>query len=634
MSRITLKMIIVIVLLMTLVLCGCTVAGQGQESLISEEMAVSVPASSATIVPVAGFTCDAVSEIPTVECQALVTFYEATNGPNWLDDSGWLQTTTPCSWLGVTCTDGHVEILQIFFNNLQGQLPASLADLTQLRVLDLHNNALTGTIPLDYGRLSHLEYLDLSVNQISGAIPETFGDLTALQSLNLVYNELTGPIPATIGLIAPLRNIDLSYNQINGELPNSLADLTALETLRLRDNQLEGAIPFGLGDLANLTEINLTFNQLTGIVPSALYQVPIHRFWGNQVDGTFFLDENGQQDMSYLGAEFTFNQAIADSVFTELVNVGPTDPWPGILWAPPEHIVFTFAGADGANDHAPLGLYLPAEGELLIYPTAGLNAEVQPIVAALQQLLTDQPDLTAYAVVNPETKAAQSGLTMLPPSNAQQIFRAQAKYIPFAEGIGVRYLTQLSQGLVPVNNQELFYTFQGLTANGATYVAAYFPVSLPDLPASNQISDEAFATMMEDWQGYITQTLDLLNEQPSTAYTPDLAELDALINSLSVTGTTAVPQLTKVSPQNRESVESQPVLQWQGYPGAVSYQVIVLEDDAYPPVVVLDQATTETSLMVTPALESGSYSWTVWAYDAGGKVTAELTSNFLVADER
>ena len=255
-------------------------------------------------------------------------------------------------------------------------------------------------------------------------------------------------------------------------------------------------------------------------------------------------------------------------------------------------------------------------------------------MAALQQLLTDQPDLTAYAVVNPETKAAQSGLTTLPPSNAQQIFRAQAEYIPFAEGIGVRYLTQLSQGLVLVNNQELFYTFQGLTADGATYVAAYFPVSLPDLPASNQISDEAFATIMEDWQRYITQTLDLLNEQPSTAYTPDLAELDALINSLSVTGRWLFPQLTTVSPQNRESVESQPVLQWQGYPGAVSYQVIVLEDDAYPPVVVLDQATTVTSLMVMPVLESGSYSWTVWAYDADGKVTAELTSNFLVADER
>ena len=72
--------------------------------------------------------------------------YEATNGPNWLDDSGWLQTTTPCSWLGVTCTTVRPDA-QIFFNNLQGQLPASLADLTQLRVLDLHNNALTGTIP-------------------------------------------------------------------------------------------------------------------------------------------------------------------------------------------------------------------------------------------------------------------------------------------------------------------------------------------------------------------------------------------------------------------------------------------------------------------------------------------------------
>ncbi|MBE2223295.1 MAG: hypothetical protein IAF02_17275 [Anaerolineae bacterium] len=538
MSRFILKIMIGAVLLTTLILSGCTVTAQTQEPLAAAT-AVSIPTATAVLTAIPtpdSFTCDTVSEIPVSECQALVALYNATAGPNWQANDGWLQTATPCSWAGVGCVDNHVNTLELVNNNLQGQLPAALADLT------------------------------------------------------------------------------------------------ALARLHLRQNQLEGEIPFALGELSGLSAIDLTFNQLTGTIPSALFQVPDHRFWGNALEGTIFVAENGQQ-VNYLGAEFTVTQAVADSVFPELTNVQPPDPWPALLWTPPEHILVTFASEAAAHDHAPLGLYLPSEGQLHIYPAAELNAEVQPIVAALQQLLAEQPDLTAYAVTNPETAVDQTGLTMLPPSNAQQLFRAQAQYISFAEGSGVRYLTQLNQGPVPANNQELFYTFQGLTADGSTYVAAYFPVTLPDLPASGQVSDEAYAAMLADWQGYLTETLDLLNEQPPDAFTPSLAELDALINSLSVAGTTAVPQLTVISPDNGASVDSQPVLQWQSYPGAVSYQVIVLDDDAYPPVVVLDQTTSDTSMTVTTPLEPGSYSWTVWAHDADGKVLAELNSAFLVADE-
>jgi hypothetical protein len=105
-------------------------------------------------------------------------------------------------------------------------------------------------------------------------------------------------------------------------------------------------------------------------------------------------------------------------------------------------------------------------------------------------------------------------------------------------------------------------------------------------------------------------------------------------------GTAVIAELTStftvkdvvalVAPAAGETVSPEPLLQWQAFPGAVSYQVIVINDNAYPPVVVLDQTTTETSLTVTPPLESGSYSWTVWAKDANGVVMAELTSQFNV----
>jgi hypothetical protein len=177
----------------------------------------------------------------------------------------------------------------------------------------------------------------------------------------------------------------------------------------------------------------------------------------------------------------------------------------------------------------------------------------------------------------------------------------------------------------------LFYTFQGLTDDGATYVAAYFPVTLPALPDSGQLSEAEWAALMEDWQGYLAQTTELLNGQLTTAFTPDLAVLDALINSISVAGVKAVPTLYLTWPNSEEAVDNQPILQWQDYPGAVSYHVIVLDDVAYPPQVVIDQIVTELMLAVDTPLKPGHYTWTVWAFDSNDRLLAELNSSFAVA---
>lgn len=45
------------------------------------------------------------------------------------------------------------------------------------------------------------------------------------------------------------------------------------------------------------------------------------------------------------------------------------------------------------------------------------------------------------------------------------------------DGGGIRYLTQFGQAAGLITNPELFYTFQGLTDDGAYYVAAVFPVA-------------------------------------------------------------------------------------------------------------------------------------------------------------
>jgi hypothetical protein len=121
--------------------------------------------------------CDNVTQIPTEECQALIVLYESTDGANWTDNSGWNMTNTPCdNWEGVTCENGHVSRLYLYSNNLNGEMPPELGDLSGLKRLLLFENALSGVIPPELGDLNQLEYLWLQNSGLCGDIPETLMD--------------------------------------------------------------------------------------------------------------------------------------------------------------------------------------------------------------------------------------------------------------------------------------------------------------------------------------------------------------------------------------------------------------------------------------------------------------------------
>ena len=83
----------------------------------------------------------------------------------------------------------------------------------------LNDNQLTGEIPSEIGNLTNSGYLYLSNNQLTGEIPSEIGNLTNLTHLILSENQLTGEIPVEIGNLTNLLTLDLEYNQLNGEIP-------------------------------------------------------------------------------------------------------------------------------------------------------------------------------------------------------------------------------------------------------------------------------------------------------------------------------------------------------------------------------------------------------------------------------
>ena len=185
-----------------------------------------------------GFSCSSVTDVPVVECEALVALYNSTNGAGWTNRTNWLETVTVGNWYGITVESGHVVGIYLGENHLTGTLPAALGSLSNLRYLNLFNNQLSGSIPPELGSLSNLTDLDLGGNQLSGSIPRELGSLSNLTYLNLFDNQLSGSIPAALGNLNSLKHLWLSNNQLSGEVPGTLMNLTSLTELDLDYNRL------------------------------------------------------------------------------------------------------------------------------------------------------------------------------------------------------------------------------------------------------------------------------------------------------------------------------------------------------------------------------------------------------------
>jgi hypothetical protein len=95
--------------------------------------------------------------IPDTERQALIAFYNSTNGDQWKNHENWLGPPgSECRWHGIQCAPDLEDPGEVHWNVYE---------------IDLLENNLVGTLPAEFDNFEKLEELLLSGNHLSGNLP-------------------------------------------------------------------------------------------------------------------------------------------------------------------------------------------------------------------------------------------------------------------------------------------------------------------------------------------------------------------------------------------------------------------------------------------------------------------------------
>ncbi len=129
-------------------------------------------------------------DVARVERIALNDLHDLTGGSSWTNRAAWGTAAPPGDWHGVSTEDGRVVGLELSANGLSGPVPTEIANLTELRVVDLAENDLSGAFPGSFAGLHELAELRLGRNPgLEGALPFA---LRGLERVRVLLHDDTG----------------------------------------------------------------------------------------------------------------------------------------------------------------------------------------------------------------------------------------------------------------------------------------------------------------------------------------------------------------------------------------------------------------------------------------------------------
>lgn len=212
----------------------------------------------------------------TREFDALLDFFNSTGGDLWINRDGW-GVGDPCRnfWFGIQCDcEGNVVAIRLPDNRLGGSIPPSIANLTALRLIDLHTsvgslhnrNILVGTVPA-LADISSLSALDVSGNRLN-SVYSADSISSRIESLCASGNDF-GSIPWNLDRLTELRILDLSDSNIEAVFPSSaVCDMSHIYVISFANNTITG----NFFD-ACLLDLNPLIFDMTAFIPSRGFDV-------------------------------------------------------------------------------------------------------------------------------------------------------------------------------------------------------------------------------------------------------------------------------------------------------------------------------------------------------------------------
>lgn len=187
--------------------------------------------------------------------------------------------------------NASLQDLNVGDNELHGTIPSWLGLMSNLNTLVMSFNYLTGAVPSSLSRLSGLRVLQLDGNYLISSLDGVFSpavNMTKLQVVDVSDNALTGSIPAALFENTPLLStVSMSLNCMSGSIPAGMCSAKDMLVLSLdgmgssadcdgygdvffnffKPQGLRGTIPACVLTMPSLLLLHLSANALTGSIP-------------------------------------------------------------------------------------------------------------------------------------------------------------------------------------------------------------------------------------------------------------------------------------------------------------------------------------------------------------------------------
>lgn len=225
-------------------------------------------------------------------------------------------------------------------------------------------------------------------------------------------------------------------------------------------------------------------------------------------------EEETSNTIQYNHIGFTVDASLATNA--NILNV-PADS--EMTFPPePQHTVFRLYNALPV----PESLY-DSFTVVTVYPIADMDGfeQYQAMAEDLSQLLAERPELSAYT----------ESLAFMPIATHGQVLHTRTQYVETDNVKGISYVTAILAAAEPFLSDSFYYTFQGISTDGNYYISVVTHLTTTLYPAEAEPVELSF---YDEFDQYLVEATDLLNNAPLDAFSPALPSVESLIASLHI----------------------------------------------------------------------------------------------------